>query len=269
MDKDKNKHGIENLERVITLDLEYLDRAAEDILTACLGALALQDVPPAVLESILKEHGFVQMRLAEIESVQAFLFRRYNRRMPEDPQRRELINELDTRIAELSARLQKESPPATASPAPAPSERWLRIDDNSLAFTINARLLDELEYEPSLPGELPRVVQQTGRGFTLFTLRGPATALDSIMPCFKLRQHDIVERFSATEIRGVLTHLRQISLGDTRHIFDQLLASRFTDVKCVLVGLHSPDRLDEHFQQCIDRTVEDMPAGEIWTIDLS
>jgi hypothetical protein len=112
-------------------------------------------------------------------------------------------------------------------------------------------------------------VQRSGRGFTLFTLRGPASALDALQPCIRLRKHDIIERFGAAEIRGVLTHLRRTSTGDIRHIFERLLTSRFSDVKCILVGLHSPDQLDEHFLKYLERMAADMPPGEIRTIDIA
>jgi hypothetical protein len=226
-----------------------------------------------VIENVLKVYSSMRARLSEIEVIRALLLRRHNRRVPESPRQQKLIAELDAQIAALTSRLKSGPQPAPAnspSPAASPSERWLRINEDSLAFTINARLLDELEYEaPPQPGGPVRVVQRSGRGFTLFTLRGPASALDALHPCIRLRQHDIVERFSATEIRGVLTHLRRTVTADIRHVFERLLASRFSDVKCILVGLHSPDQLDDNFLNYLEGTVSEMRAGEIRTIDIA
>jgi len=279
MDQNKNIQDADRLERVIEKNQQYLDTVAENLLNACLGAGAAKDVPPAVIENVLAVYNTMRSRLAEVEVIRTLLLQRHHKSMPENPGRRKLIADLDAQIQTLSARLGKKKTAAAAGgPGTAPqsaaearpaSDRWLRIKQDSLAFTINARLLDELEYAaPAKPGESVRVVQSSGRGFTLFTLRGPATALDALYPCIRLRQHDIIERFSATEIRGVMTHLRQTVTGDIKHIFERLLTSRFSDVKCVLMGLPSPDQLDEHFLEYLERMVDKMRPGEIRTIEI-
>jgi len=276
----QNTQDAEQLERVIEKNQQYLDTVAEDLLKACLGSGSAREVPPAVIENVLKVYASMRKRLSEIEVVQALLLRRHNRRIPDNPRRQKLIAELDAQIKALSARLGKNASPGTdagtdptASSPPfdrPSSDRWLRIEQDSLAFTINARLLDELEYDaPVNPGESVRVVQPSGRSFTLFNLRGPASALDALHPRIKLRKHDIIERFSAQEIRGVLTHLRRTSTNDVKHIFQRLLTNQFPDVKCILVGLHSPDQLDDHFLNYLDRMLEKMRPGEIRTIEIA
>lgn len=281
MDKDRAQQDPANLERVIEKNRQYLDSVAEDLLKACVGARSAKEVPPAVIENVLQVYGTMKSRLLEIDSVQKLLLRRHHRQVKENPKREKLIAELDAQIKVLSARLGKSAQPAAGGPpgkgtpggtvAGTPSDRWLRIDDNSLAFTINARLLDELEYEPPAPagGPSKRRTHQSGRGFTLFSIRGPAAALDDLIPRIKLRQHDIIERFSASEIRGVLTHLRRTTAADITHIFHRLLASRFPDLKCILVGLSSPDQLNDSFLKYLDRLAEEMRSGELRTIDIA
>jgi hypothetical protein len=271
----------EHLERVIEKNQQYLDSVAEDLLRACLGTSSIKDVPPAVMENVLKVYSTMRKRLSEIEVVRALLLRRHNRRVPESPRREKLIADLDAQIKVLTYRLGKSAPiaedagAAGASPggsaARTSSERWLRIEQDSLAFTINSRLLDELEYEPPAPagGPSKRKVQTSGRGFTLFSIRGPASALDDLYTRFTLRQHDIIERFTASEIRGVLTHLRRTTTDDIKHIFKRLLASRFPDVKCILVGLNTPDQLNESFLKYLEHTAEEMRPGELRTISIT
>jgi hypothetical protein len=221
----------------------------------------------------------MRTRLSEIAEIQKLLLLRHHKRMPENARREKLLADLDAQIKALTARLEKS--PSTAgsthaqktSPgghaAPTPSERWLRINEDSLAFTINARLLDELEYEPPVPSGGPsrRQVQTSGRSFTLFSIRGPASALDDLYPRFTLRQHDIVERFTASEIRGVLTHLRRTTTDDIMHIFKRLLASRFPDVQCILVALNAPDQLNENVLKHLEHLAGEMRPGELRTID--
>lgn len=281
MDQNRAKQDPANLERVIEKNRQYLDSVAEDLLKACIGARSAKEVPPPVIENVLQVYGTMKSRLLEIDAVQKLLLQRHHRQVQENPKREKLISELDAQIKVLAGRLGKNAPSAEAvhasgtSPggtaARTPSERWLRINEDSLAFTINARLLDELEYEPPAPagGPSKRKTQQSGRSFTLFSVRGPATALDDLTPRITLRQHDIVERFSASEIRGVLTHLRRTTTADITHIFHRLLASRFPDVKCILVGLNAPDQLNESFLTYLDHLAEGMRPGELRTIDIA
>lgn len=279
MDTNLNNQDTSNLERVIEKNQLYLDSVAKDLQRKALGGRSLEKAPVSVLKDVLKLYQDMRTRVHEIEAVQRLLNHRLRKPHSQDLKRQKLIADLDGQIAAISARLGEVDAPGPGgvrgrtgeiqAPDRHPSDRWLRIEQDSLAFTINARLLDELEYKtPPLPGGPVRVVQKSGRGFTLFTLRGPASALDALYPCIKLRQHDIVERFSATEIRGVMTHLRQTVTGDLKHIFERLLTSRFSDVKCVLMGLLSPDQLDEHFLEYLERMVDKMRPGEIRTIDI-
>jgi len=67
----------------------------------------------------------------------------------------------------------------------------------------------------------------------------------------------------------MLTHLRLTSTGDISHIFERLLTNRFSDVKCILVGLHSPDQLDENLLRHLARMAAKMKPGEILTIDIT
>jgi hypothetical protein len=279
MDNNRNNQDTANLERVIEKNQHYLDSVAEDLQNRILGGTALEHAPASILKDVLKMYQDMRTRVLEMEAVQRLLNHRLRKPHSKDPKRQKLLTDLDAQIADISARLEGTDAPQPGVirgkrgnvPAPArpPSDRWLRIEQDSLAFTINARLLDELEYEtPPQPGGPVRVVHKSGRGFTLFTLRGPASALDALHPCIRLRQHDIVERFSATEIRGVMTHLRLTVTADIKHIFERLLTTRFSDVKCVLMGLQSPDQLDEHFLEYLERMIDKMRPGEIHTIEI-
>jgi hypothetical protein len=66
-----------------------------------------------------------------------------------------------------------------------------------------------------------------------------------------------------------LTHLRRTTAADITHIFHRLLASRFPDVKCILVGLNAPDQLNDSFLAYLDQLAEGMRSGELRTIDIA
>ena len=268
--KEKNANSA-GLIRVIEKNQQYLDAMAEDLKKKLAGGASLEQVPVSILQEALKTYEDMRTRLLEIGAVEQLLARKQNKPAPQDTARQKLIEELDAQIGVLSRRIPKPSPTAaktTAQHRQTPSDQWLRTEEDSVAFTKNARLLDELEYAPASPPVEKRVVQRSGRGFTLFSLRGPAAALDALHPRLKFREHDIIERFSATEVRGVLTHLRQVMTDDVVNIFRRLITSQFSEVVCILVRLQSPDHLGEHLLQYLDRMTEEMRPGQIRSMDI-
>jgi hypothetical protein len=280
MEQNANTVG---LIRVIEKNQQYLDAMAEELKKKLAGGASLEQVPSTILREALAVYEDMRTRLLEIGAVEQLLARKQNRTAPQDPARQRLITELDSQIAAISRSLPQRPSAAGGAPEPAggrrptPSEQWLRTEEDSVAFTRNVRLLDELDYAPAAPAppgspaapDSRRIVEQSGRGFTLFSVRGPAAALDALHPQIRFREHDIIERFSAGEVRGVLTHLRQVLTEDVVNIFRRLITSRFSEVVCILVRLQSPDHLGGHLLQYLDRMAEEMRPGQIRSVIIS
>lgn len=280
MEPNQKNASTAGLVRVIEKNQQYLDAMAEDLKKKLAGGAALEQVPHSILLEALQVYRNMRTRLLEIESVERLLAQKQNRSVAQDPVRQDLIKELDAQIRLISSKVPR-TPSAAGRPSPGPagagarrmtpSEQWLRTEEDSAAFTKNARLIDELDYAPGGPAaqRSRRIVQRSGRGFTLFSVRGPASALDAIHPHVRFREHDIIERYSATEIRGVLTHLRQIMVDDIVDIFRRLITGQFSDVICILVRLQSPDQLDEHLLAYLDRMAGDLRPGQTRSVDIA
>jgi hypothetical protein len=283
MEQKAQNANTAGLIRVIEKNQQYLDAMAEDLKKKLAGGAPLEQVPAAILREALAVYENMRTRLLEIGAVEQLLARKQNRPAAQDPARQKLIAELDSQIGLISGRLPKRTSAPGGAPEPAgtsgprratPSEQWLRTEEDSVAFTRNVRLLDELDYAPVGPPppgtaaapDSRRVVEPSGRGFTLFSVRGPAAALDALHPQIRFREHDIIERFSAGEIRGVLTHLRQVLTEDVVNIFRRLITSRFSEAVCILVRLQSPDHLGGHLLQYLDRMAEEMRPGQIRSV---
>lgn len=268
-----------DLERVIAANRSFLESAATDLRQALLAADTATDIPAEVVHEALDLYRGLRNRVLEIDAVNRLLAERSGKQAPKDLKREKLLAELDGQIRVLCGILEKKGSPGAKDCARAtgqidraavpPAERWLKTDSDKAAFTANVRLLDELEQPKGRPDKaFTRGTDRIGRGFTLFSIRGAAAAIDALYPEIRLREHDIVARYSAYEIRGVLTHLRRTTLAEISTVFRRL-TTRFPEVKCILIELRSPDHLDDAVLETLERTAGGMQPGALQIMDLS
>ena len=149
------------------------------------------------------------------------------------------------------------------------AKQWFNKDEARITFTKNNRRLDELQYSDLKTANPARVVEKTGRSFTLFSIRGPGASLDALFPHFKFREHDIIERFSASEIRGVLTNLRHVMKEDIIAVFRRLLEKNYPEVICIMILLQSADNIGETVFTDLERMAGNMRPGEMRIIDMT
>jgi hypothetical protein len=285
MAQERKQQSRADLEQVVAKNRLFVENASRELRQALQKAEVSRHVPLKIVHEVLRLYRNMRARVLEIDSVQQLLARRMGTAVPSNEKQEQLLADLDEQIRVLCSKVVddgtvteedciKETVRIEKQVRP-PAEQWLRHEDNSVAFTANSRLIDALDYPPSpsagttAHAQKPRETKPEGRGFTLFSIRGPAPALDSIQSSVGLREWDIVERFGANEIRGVLTHLRPLSRKEVADILERLLSPRFPDVRCVLVLLRTPDDLNEEFLRFLDRTFLNMRPGELRTVDLT
>ncbi len=285
MAQEQNQKKRTEFEQVIEKNLSFIDTASRELRKALQEASTKQRVPLKVVHEVLQLYRSMRARVLEIDSIQQLLARQLGRAVATDEPREQLLAQLDEQIRVLCSRVVeeetgtgeeciKETTRIEHQTRP-PAEQWLRHGENSVAFTANSRLIDALNYPPPPParkaGQIhtPRQIKKEGRGFTLFSIRGPAPALDAIQPSLEIRERDIIERYGVGEIRGVMTHLRPLSRKEVADIFERLLSPRYPDVRCVLVLLRTPDDLNEEFLRFLDRTFLNMRPGELRTVDMT
>lgn len=267
------------LERVIEKNTGFLKSASDALRSGKKPFEVLPGVPEGVLRESLTLYEEMRKRTLEIEKVQLVMGKRRGKQSTMNPLNVKLLADLNEQIRIIAEELAKRSP---ASPMPlaaagedvVPAYRWLRDDEDRVTFTANARLLSDLEYAPPRLGvkasgstqpsaaHVERLIRRTGRSFTLISLRGPAPALDAILSGLRIREHDILERYSATEIRGVLTHLRPISEHEVALLIRRFIENGFSDAKCLFVGIDSPDQIDDAFLLALDKAAGKMQPGD-------
>jgi hypothetical protein len=132
----------------------------------------------------------------------------------------------------------------------------------------NLRTLTELDYEPTpenIGGE--RRDLAGSRALTLFLFIGDSISLDVLQSQIQFREHDIVERTSPEEVRGVLAHLGKVDPIEVEKKFQQFMESKgLTKLKCLLLPIQSSKDLERDLLKSIKAALHEMAEGEVRTI---
>ena len=126
---------------------------------------------------------------------------------------------------------------------------WFHSEENQILLLRNLRDLHELDYKTWADSEFAqrrRIIWDGPRSVSLFTLSGEATLIDNLQSRMHLREYDIKERLTAEELRGALTHLREISLSEVETVLRRFTrASEFSKLKCLLFTIQSQQDLEK------------------------
>jgi hypothetical protein len=129
--------------------------------------------------------------------------------------------------------------------------------------------LDELEYEisPAWVRERREVTKDKPRSLTLFIFKGNAQSIADLQSRMQLREHDILERYDQDELRGILTHLREIQLPEVERIFDRLKELKgYSELKCLLIPIRGERDLGVDLPGLVEKALTKMAPGELKTL---
>jgi hypothetical protein len=152
-----------------------------------------------------------------------------------------------------------------------PHFRWFRNQENLVKFLRNVRILDELDYEmaPAWVRERREVTKDKPRSLTLFIFKGNVQSISNLQSHMQLREHDILERYDEDELRGILTHLREIQPFEVESIFDRLKqVEGYSELKCLLVPIRGQRDLGVDLAGLVDKTLSKMGPGELRTLSI-
>ena len=143
---------------------------------------------------------------------------------------------------------------------------WFHSKGNQIILLRNLRSLYELDYKTrsDLECEQRREVIRNGmRSVSLFLLSGEVTLIDSLQSRMRLREYDIIERYTEDEFRGALTHLREISLSEVEKVIRRFTDnSEFLKLKCLLLTIQSQKDLENEIVVSTENVLHVMRAGE-------
>jgi hypothetical protein len=80
----------------------------------------------------------------------------------------------------------------------------------------------------------------------------------------RLREHDAFERYGKDELRGVLTHLREIDPSEIEKLFLRFMeGGGYSKPKCLLVSVRSSKELEGSLFDSIEKALQAMAEGEV------
>jgi hypothetical protein len=280
MEQDRVGRYVRGLERTIQNNHHYLKESIEDFQEMCRMVSPEKHIPAGIASDIREMYKEILNRLKEIRAIEQLLQGKYRQYYHRDSLRDKEILEFGfiakncytkfeyTMVQIEAIRRLKEHAPKMAHPAE--HLRWFHSKENQVALIKDLRMLAELDYEPT-PEEIGEERRDTvgSRALTLFLFRGDSLSLDHLQSQIQLREHDIMERYSREEVRGVLAHLRTADPVDAGKKFQQVMESQgLTELKCLLLPIHSPKDFEGDVLKLVETTLKEMAPGELRTLSV-
>ncbi len=277
MPKDPVQQYAESLERTIQQNYYSLKESIENFKEMSLLVTPEREVPQEIIVEIRQLYKEIQNRLAEIKAIQQLLQGKYRQYYHRNPLRdREIIefgflaknlySKVEYTLIQKQAKAKRREEVSKGFPF-----QWFRSRDHQVLFLRNLRLLKELNYEkPSEAGaQEMRGVSEENRGFTLFSIQGGTDLINAIYLRAKLREHDVIERFSKDELRGLFIHLKEVSTQEVEELLRRFIEEEeFRKLKCLLLRVPSLKGFREDLMDEVKLILERMAPGEIKTVFL-
>jgi hypothetical protein len=245
---------------------------------------AERTIPPGIITHIRKTYKGIHDQLTKIRGINQILESRYKQYYRRDSLRDKEISEYGITAKNLYTRFEsmlqavegrkglagREENPGVAD-VPIPSQ-WFRSRENEVNLLRNLQGLHQLGYK-SRPGmgmgQRRRVTDSRLRSLSLFALSGEGEAMDGLQLRMRLREHDIQERRTREELRGVLTHLREISPVEAEGVIRRFMGnSAAPRIKGLLFPIQSLEDLGRQILGSADSILKGMMNGEVRTIPL-
>ena len=149
---------------------------------------------------------------------------------------------------------------------------WFQSKGNQIILEKNLRNLCALDYRTrsDLEYEQRREIIRNGmRSISLFALSGEVTLIENLQPRMRLREYDIIERYTEEEFRGALTHLREVPLSEVERVIRRFInSSEFLKMKCLLLRIRSRKDLEKEIIASTDNVLQVMGMGEVKTLSI-
>jgi hypothetical protein len=278
MEQDRTLRYVKGLEKTLQNNYFYLKGTIDEFQDMCRMVTPERNVPTGIFSDIREMYKEIRNRLTEVRAIEQLLQGKYRQYYHRDSLRDKEIMEFgfitkncyskfeSTVMQKEAIKRLKENVPKMAPPSKV--FHWFRSKENQVALIKNLRTLMELDYEttPGKVGQERREIAES-RTLTLFLFSGDSPSLDHLQSQIQLREHDILERYGPEEVRGVLTHLRNVDPVEMEKKFRQFMESKAsTKLKCLLLPIHSPKDLEGDRSDSIRTTLNVMNEGEVKTL---
>ena len=106
------------------------------------------------------------------------------------------------------------------------------------------------------------------RSLTIFVFSEDPRSIDDIQSRMELREHDIMERWGQDELRGVLTHSKEVNSSEIEGVPQRFMeGTGSSKPKCLSLHIRSGKDLQREVLST-RRTLQEMRLGEVKTISV-
>ena len=285
MDRGIFQAYVASLEQTMENIYSDLREAIDQFQECCLMITPERIAPSEIITDIRQTYKHIQDQLAKITGVKQLLEGKYRRYYRRDYRREKelmkfafLAKSLYFKFAytleemETKRRLKDRGEQfirVNYQHLPYP---WFQSKRNQIILLRNLRTLGELDYKTrfDLGYEQRREVIQTGmRSVSLFALSGEAPLIDNLQSRMRLREYDIKERLAREELRGALTHLREISPPEVEQVIRRFAdPAEFSRLRCLLLTIESQQDLEKEILDSTGYMLHMMEKGEVRTLSI-
>ncbi|MGO8988777.1 MAG: hypothetical protein ACLQGU_04420 [bacterium] len=270
---------VASLEQIIENIHFDLREAMDQFRELCLMITPERIAPVEIITDIRQTYRHIQDQLAKIRGVKQLLEGKYRQYYHRDSRRereimefaflaKSLYSKFGYTLEEMEAKRRlKDSGEhfkAYRQRIPYP---WFQSKRNQIILLRNLRTLCELDYETrsDLEYEHRREVIRSGmRSVSLFAFSGEVGLIDNLQSRMRLREYDIKERLTRGELRGALTHLREISLPEVEGVIRRFVdTSEFSKLRCLLLTIQSQQDLEKEILGSAENMLHVMGMGEL------
>jgi hypothetical protein len=279
MEKERFQAYVANLEQILRNTHLDLTEAMKQFQELCHRITPGRIVPMGIITDIRQTYKGIQEQLTKIRGVNQLLEGKYRQYYHRDSQRdkeifefgflaKSLYSKFEYTLMEIEAKkgIRDRGEPLEAHLHRIPFA-WFHSRENQIIFLQNLRSLYKLDYKTQSDLEYVqrRVVVRNGkRSISLFVLSGEAALIDDLQSRMQLREYDIKERFTEVELRGALTHLREISLSEIEGVMRRFTnSSEFLKLKCLLLPIQSHKDLEKEILGKAENILHGMEEGEL------
>ena len=259
MEKPRLEAYVASLGQIVRSTHFDLREAMDQFQDMCSRVTSKRIVPAGMITDIRQTYKEIQDQLTKIRGIHQLLESKYRGYYRRDSDRerefmefaflaKSLYSKFEYTLQEIEAKRKLreggEHVVAYRRRLPFP---WFHSEENQILLLRNLRDLHELDYKTWADSEFVqrrRVIWDGRRSVSLFTLLGEATLIDNLQSRMHLREYDIKERLTTEELRGALTHLREISLSEVETVLRRFTgASEFSKLRCLLFTVQSQEEL--------------------------
>ena len=279
MDRERFQGVVASLEQIMKNTHFDIREAMDQFQELCHRVSPERIVPMGIIPDVRKTYKDIQDQLTKIRGVNQLLEGKYRPYYHRDCHRdkeifelgflaKSLYSKFEHTLLEIEAKRNlRDQNKRFRALHPLIPLGWFQSMENQIILLQNLQSLYELDYKnrSDLECVQRREVNRNGmRSVSLFVLSGEGSSIDHLQSRMSLREYDIKERLTRDELRGALTHLREISPSEVEKVMRRFTDGReFSKLKCLFFSIQSHKDLEKEIVGTAENILHGLGEGEV------